>query len=259
MSEMKTAATNKAILEKVKYFENEKSNGSNKAILEKVKYFENESSRRKMQVQKRRGTKELKERRDSIKEETVKCVEDEVLDNTVAPEPSPPAGSPTTTKDSGVQRQLETIKQQKENLIREIVINENFGLAITEKVELVATYKEMDKYRIFVTELDKILTLLLSLGSRLQRAEGDLRNKNMTDYEKERIRFHRDKLNRQLGEAQEIKKNSDRRMANIVIFMQKYLTEEEVDNFKMYIKQKEELLKMQRAYEDSEKTILHCF
>jgi len=81
----------------------------------------------------------------------------------------------------------------------------------------------------------------------------------MTDYEKERIRFHRDKLNRQLGEAQEIKKNSDRRMTNIVLFMQKYLTEEEVDNFKMYIKQKEELLKMQRAYEDSEKTILHCF
>merc|ERR1712083_1108245 len=214
MSEMKTAATNKAILEKVKYFENEKSNGSNKAILEKVKYFENESSRRKMPVQKRRGTKELKERRDSIKEETVKSVEDEDLDSTVAPEPSPAGGSPTTTKDSGVQRQLETIKQQKENLIREIVINENFGLAITEKVELVATYKEMDKYRIFVTELDKILTLLLSLGSRLQRAEGDLCNKNMTDYEKERIRFHRDKLNRQLGEAQEIKKNSDRRMAN---------------------------------------------
>ena len=121
------------------------------------------------------------------------------------------------------------------------------------------SYKELDKYRIFVTELDKILSLLLSLSSRLQRAEGDLCNKNLTDYEKERIRFHRDKLTRQLGEAQEIKKNSDRRMDNMIIVLQKYISEEEIDDFKKYIRQKEELLKRQRAYEDSEKIILQCF
>ena len=157
---------------------------------------------------------------------------------------------------AGVQRQLETIKQQKEILIKDIVQNEELGLRLTRQLEEVMSPKEKEKYNTFLEELEKVVLLVLSIKVRLQKAEEELSCGNLTDWEKESRRFKRDKLVKQLNEAAELKRMSDRRMKNAEAIIEKHLTSDDLESFKTYIQRKEELLTAQRACEDSEKNIL---
>ena len=157
---------------------------------------------------------------------------------------------------STVQRQLETIKQQKEILIKDIVHNEELGMSLTRKLEEVMSPKEREKYYTFLEELEKVVLLVLSIKVRLQKAEEELSCGNLTDWEKESHRYKRDKLVKQFTEAGDLKSMSDRRMKNVESIIQKHLTPEDLETFRTYIDRKEELLTAQRACEDSEKNIL---
>ena len=158
---------------------------------------------------------------------------------------------------SGVQRQLETIKHQKEMLIKDVVQNEELGMGVSQKLAEVMTERERDKYQTFVEELEKVVLLLLSINSRLEKAEEELSCGNLTDWDKESRRYKRDKLIKQLNEALELRRMSDRRMANVEKIIEKYLEGEDLEAFKMFIERKEQLLTTQKAVEDSEKNILH--
>ena len=157
---------------------------------------------------------------------------------------------------AGVQRQLETIKQQKELLIKDIVQNEELGMGLTRKLEEVMSPKEREKYNTFLEELEKVVLLVLSIKVRLQKAEEELSCGNLTDWDKESRRYKRDKLVKQLSEAADLKAMSDRRQKNVETMIEKHLTSDHLDTFKTYIDRKEELLTAQRACEDSEKNIL---
>jgi len=157
---------------------------------------------------------------------------------------------------STVQRQLETIKQQKEILIKDIVHNEELGMSLTRKLEEVMSPKEREKYNTFLEELEKVVLLVLSIKVRLQKAEEELSCGNLTDWEKESRRYKRDKLVKQFTEAGDLKSMSDRRMKNVESIIEKHLTSEDLETFRTYIDRKEELLTAQRACEDSEKNIL---
>ena len=157
---------------------------------------------------------------------------------------------------AGVQRQLETIKQQKEILIKDIVQNEELGMGLTRKLEEVMSPKEREKYNTFLEELEKVVLLVLSIKVRLQKAEEELSCGNLTDWDKESRRYKRDKLVKQLSEAGDLKAMSDRRQKNVETMIEKHLTSDHLDTFKTYIDRKEELLTAQRACEDSEKNIL---
>ena len=157
---------------------------------------------------------------------------------------------------STVQRQLETIKQQKEILIKDIVHNEELGMSLTRKLEEVMSPKEREKYNTFLEELEKVVLLVLSIKVRLQKAEEELSCGNLTDWDKESRRYKRDKLVKQFTEAGDLKAMSDRRMKNVESIIEKHLTPEDLETFRTYIDKKEELLTAQRACEDSEKNIL---
>ena len=157
---------------------------------------------------------------------------------------------------TGVQRQLETIKQQKEILIKDIVTNEELGQALRVKCESVMSLKEMEKFNTFLEELEKVTLLVLSIRVRLQKAEEELSCGNLTDMEKESRWSRRDKLVKQLTEAETLKSMSDRRKKNIEQIIQTLLSSDDLDTFSVYINKKEELLIAQRACEDSEKSIL---
>merc|ERR1711915_887841 len=67
------------------------------------------------------------------------------------------------------------------------------------------TIKEQEKYNSFLEELEKVVLLVLSIKVRLQKAEEELSCGNLTDWEKESYRYKRDKLVRQLNEAAMLK------------------------------------------------------
>ena len=50
------------------------------------------------------------------------------------------------------------------------------------------TSRDLEKYTVYLEELEKVVLLLLSLSSRLERAEEELACGNLTDMEKEGIR-----------------------------------------------------------------------
>jgi len=160
---------------------------------------------------------------------------------------------------SAVQRQLETIRQQKSDLIRQIMVNEEVGRGLADRLEAVTTIKEQEKYSVFLTELEKVVLLVFSVSGRLRKAEEEAEQGNLTDWEKESRRFRRDKLASQLKEAQELRRMSDRRMANVEAVIKRSLEapESELELFRSYISKKEELVTAQRACEDLEKNILN--
>lgn len=93
-----------------------------------------------------------------------------------------------TSIETGVQRQLATVKEQKERLIKEIVENEQVGMDIQARLEASLTGRDLEKYGVYLEEMEKVVLLLLSLSSRLERAEEELACGNLTDWEKEAIR-----------------------------------------------------------------------
>ena len=160
---------------------------------------------------------------------------------------------------SAVQRQLETIRQQKSDLIRQIMVNEEVGRGLAARLEAVTSVKEQEKYAVFLSELEKVVLLVFSVSGRLRKAEEEAEQGNLTDWEKESRRFRRDKLASQLKEAQELRRMSDRRMGNVEAVIKRSLegAETELELFRSYISKKEELVTAQRACEDLEKNILH--
>jgi hypothetical protein len=95
-----------------------------------------------------------------------------------------------TSKTTGIQRQLSTIRQQKERLIRDILENERVGRDLTARAAELLTARDADRLAVFLAELEKVVLLLLSLGSRLSRAEAALLGcGNLTDWDKESIRY----------------------------------------------------------------------
>ena len=166
-------------------------------------------------------------------------------------------GQDQSSVSAGVQRQLETIKQQKAILIRDIIQNEELGKGLRDKCEEAMSLKEMEKYNTFLEELEKVVLLVLSIKVRLQKAEEELSlSGNLTDIEKEGRWSRRDKLVKQLNEAEGLKSMSDRRKKNVEHIIATQLTSDDLNTFNAYIERKEELLVAQRACEESEKNIL---
>merc|ERR1712088_757225 len=161
----------------------------------------------------------------------------------------------------GTRTFLSTCSLKLENLIEhdEIMVNEEAGRGLADRLEAVTTIKEQEKYSVFLTELEKVVLLVFSVSGRLRKAEEEAEQGNLTDWEKESSRFRRDKLASQLKEAQELRRMSDRRMANMEAVIKRSLEapESELELFRSYISKEEELVTAQRACEDLEKNILN--
>lgn len=194
-------------------------------------------------------------RRDSKVSEKVKFFQARTSSTELREDESVDLSSPTS-KETGVQRQLATIKAQKERLIKEIVENEKVGLELQGRLEGLLPARELERYTTFLQEMEKVVLLMLSLCSRLERAEEELSCGNLTDWEKESIRYKRDKLEQQLKEAKALKEMSDRRQERLEKVLSKELGDQEVASFRGYVDKREELMRSQRACEEAEKSIL---
>merc|ERR550517_2376701 len=139
---------------------------------------------------------------------------DEMIEKQEAEEEEEEEYDDVCQSSSAVQRQLETIRQQKSDLIRQIMVNEEVGRGLAARLEAVTTVKEQEKYTVFLSELEKVVLLVFSVSGRLSKAEEEAEQGNLTDWEKESRRSRRDKLASQLKEAQELRRMSDRRMEN---------------------------------------------
>uniref|UniRef100_A0A3B5R9U6 ASD2 domain-containing protein n=1 Tax=Xiphophorus maculatus TaxID=8083 RepID=A0A3B5R9U6_XIPMA len=100
----------------------------------------------------------------------------------------------------------------------------------------------------FVGDLDKVVSLLLSLSGRLARVENALNS--LEDGAPRTLTEKRKLLMRQHEDAKELKENLDRREQLVFAIMEVHLDAENLDDYRHFVKMKSALVIEQRKLDD---------
>ncbi|XP_075738181.1 shroom isoform X2 [Rhipicephalus microplus] len=155
---------------------------------------------------------------------------------------------------ASISRKLDVLRSARLSLREEASQNELLGRALGSRVDQLARPAERDKYRLHVDELDKIVSLILSLSGRLARVHNALAGlagaDEPTAQERRALESKRDKLSSQHEEARRLKESIDRRSRQVAQFLRKYLTPQEYADYDHFVRMKSKLLVDAREIDD---------
>uniref|UniRef100_A0A8B9SM05 Protein Shroom1 n=1 Tax=Anas platyrhynchos TaxID=8839 RepID=A0A8B9SM05_ANAPL len=140
---------------------------------------------------------------------------------------------------------------------RELVLSEASECAARGK-ELEATVhdvckpNEFERYLMFIGDLEKVVSLLLCLSSRLARVQNAMRkiDSNTDAEEKQSLNERHKLLSRQREDAKDLKENLDRRGRVVSGILAKYLTEQQLQDYRRFVQEKTSLLIEQKDLEE---------
>lgn len=147
---------------------------------------------------------------------------------------------------------LHVLREARESLQEDVQDNNALGEEVEATVQSVCKPNELDKFRMFVGDLDKVVSLLLSLSGRLARVENALNNleEGIPAEEKRTLVEKRKLLIRQHEDAKELKENLDRRERLVYDILASHLSEESLADYQHFVKMKSALIIEQRKLED---------
>ncbi|KAM5192694.1 protein Shroom3 [Mantella aurantiaca] len=153
---------------------------------------------------------------------------------------------------SNLSRKLEMLKGVKESLIVDIKHNNSLGEQVEALIEQLCKPNEFDKYKMFIGDLDKVVSLLLSLSGRLAKVENVLSTLSEDTSAEERTTWNEKKkqLCGQHEDARELKENLDRREKLVTDILGNYLTRDQFQDYQHFVKMKSALLIEQRELDD---------
>ncbi|KAA8589698.1 hypothetical protein FQN60_013063 [Etheostoma spectabile] len=132
-------------------------------------------------------------------------------------------------------KKLQVLREARESLQEDVLDNNALGDEVEVRVQQVCKPNELDKFRMFVGDLDKVVSLLLSLSGRLAR-------RTLMEKRKLLIRQHED--------AKELKENLDRRERLVYDILAHHLPEDSLTDYEHFVKMKSALIIEQRKLED---------
>ncbi|XP_013773349.1 uncharacterized protein LOC106458385 isoform X2 [Limulus polyphemus] len=143
-----------------------------------------------------------------------------------------------------IDRKLQILRAEQIVIREEMIQNETLGDGVTSRVEESAKPNEIDKYKLHVEEMEKIINLLLSISGRLARAQNALSCLPQDAAEKEKcvLKSKCEKLSSQYEEARRLKESIDKRSQQVAKFLQQYLSGDEYADYEHFIKMKSKLL-----------------
>ncbi|XP_055363852.1 protein Shroom2 isoform X2 [Betta splendens] len=149
-------------------------------------------------------------------------------------------------------KKLQVLRDARESLQEDILDNNSLGDEVEARVQQVCKPNELDKFKMFVGDLDKVVSLLLSLSGRLARVENALNSLegDATPEERRTLIEKRKLLIRQHEDAKELKENLDRRERVVYDILANYLQDESLTDYKHFVKMKSALIIEQRKLED---------
>ncbi|XP_070688148.1 protein Shroom2 isoform X2 [Pempheris klunzingeri] len=149
-------------------------------------------------------------------------------------------------------KKLQVLREARESLQEDILDNNALGDEVEARVQQVCKPNELDKFRMFVGDLDKVVSLLLSLSGRLARVENALNSleEDATAEERRTLIEKRKLLIRQHEDAKELKENLDRRERLVYDILASYLQEDSLTDYEHFVKMKSALIIEQRKLED---------
>ncbi|XP_035503170.2 protein Shroom2 isoform X2 [Scophthalmus maximus] len=149
-------------------------------------------------------------------------------------------------------KKLQVLREARESLQEDVLDNNALGDEVEARVQQVCKPNELDKFRMFVGDLDKVVSLLLSLSGRLARVENALNSpeEDSTAEERRTLVEKRKLLIRQHEDAKELKENLDRRERLVFEILANYLQEDILTDYEHFVKMKSALIIEQRKLED---------
>ncbi|XP_030646908.1 protein Shroom2 isoform X3 [Chanos chanos] len=149
-------------------------------------------------------------------------------------------------------KKLQVLREARESLQEDIQDNNALGDEVEATVQAVCKPNELDKFRMFVGDLDKVVSLLLSLSGRLARVENALNSleEDASPEERRTLTEKRKLLIRQHEDAKELKENLDRRERIVYDILANYLQEDSLADYEHFVKMKSALTIEQRKLED---------
>ncbi|XP_008279516.1 protein Shroom2 isoform X2 [Stegastes partitus] len=149
-------------------------------------------------------------------------------------------------------KKLQVLREARESLQEDVLDNNALGDEVEARVQQVCKPNELDKFRMFVGDLDKVVSLLLSLSGRLARVENALNSleEDATPEERRTLIEKRKLLIRQHEDAKELKENLDRRERVVYDILANYLQEDSLTDYEHFVKMKSALIIEQRKLED---------
>ncbi|XP_029301313.1 LOW QUALITY PROTEIN: protein Shroom2-like [Cottoperca gobio] len=153
---------------------------------------------------------------------------------------------------SSLARKLEVLKEARHSLQEDVEDNEALGREVEATVQRLCQANQLDKFCMFVGDLDKVVSLLLSLSGRLARVENALNSleDEAPPEEKRTLTRKRKLLMQQHEDAKELKENLDRRERLVSSIMEAHLDAENLDDYRHFVKMKSALIIEQRKLED---------
>ncbi|XP_033839989.2 protein Shroom4 [Periophthalmus magnuspinnatus] len=151
-----------------------------------------------------------------------------------------------------LRKKLGVLREAQRGLQEDIRANAQLGEEVEAMVVSVCKPNEVDKFRMFIGDLDKVVSLMLSLSGRLLRVETTLDTLDSESDHEERLPLQEKKrqLMRQLSEAQDLKEHVDRREQAVSRVLGRCLSPEQHRDYSHFVKMKAALLVEQKQLED---------
>nr|XP_020475188.1 protein Shroom4 [Monopterus albus] len=151
-----------------------------------------------------------------------------------------------------LRKKLAVLREAQRGLQEDIRANSQLGEEVESMVVSACKPNEVDKFRMFIGDLDKVVSLLLSLSGRLLRVEAtlDALDPETEHHERPPLLEKKRQLMRQLSEAQDLKDHVDRREQAVSRVLAGCFTPEQHRDYSHFVKMKAALLVEQRQLED---------
>ncbi|XP_025919195.1 protein Shroom1 isoform X2 [Apteryx rowi] len=153
---------------------------------------------------------------------------------------------------SSLQSKLQTLWEERELVLSETKEYAQRGKELEAMVQDVCKPNEFERYMMFIGDLEKVVSLLLCLSSRLARVQNAMRkiDGNTDAEEKQSLNERHKLLSRQREDAKDLKENLDRRERVVSGILAKYLTDQQLQDYRHFVQVKTSLLIEQKDLEE---------
>ncbi|NXQ25877.1 SHRM1 protein, partial [Alaudala cheleensis] len=153
---------------------------------------------------------------------------------------------------ASLQSRLQALWEEQELVLLEVRECAQWGEELEGMVRDLCKPNEFEKYLMFIGDLEKVVSLLLCLSSRLARVQNAMSRMdgNTEAEEKQSLNERHKLLSRQREDAKDLKENLDRRERVVSGILAKYLTEEQLQDYQHFVQVKTSLLIEQKDLEE---------
>ncbi|NXH91088.1 SHRM1 protein, partial [Edolisoma coerulescens] len=153
---------------------------------------------------------------------------------------------------AGLQSRLQTLWKERELVLSEARECAKWGEELEAVARDLCKPHEFERYLMFIGDLEKVVSLLLCLSSRLARVQNAMSRMhgNIDAEEKQSLNERHKLLSRQREDAKDLKENLDRRERVVFGILAKYLTEQQLQDYQHFVQVKTSLLIEQKDLEE---------